>query len=323
MRFAFVLNPAAKSGRAAKQAPAVLRAAHDAGLDASLHLTEAPGHATPLARALAESHDVVVAVGGDGTVQEVIAGLVGADAAFGVIPMGTGNDLACALGMPTRIPASVSALAESAQVGAKPLDVGRLRWRDVRGDLHERTFANCVGAGFDGMAANEVLRYKRLGGRAAYLAAIVRTLRLWRSRDIVAEVRIADDAGEAPFGMEDAGEVFYSGPYFLCEIGNGHSIGGGIFLTPEAKPDDGVLDLCLAQPLSLRRVARVLPLAMKAAHMDEPEVSMGRARRVAIRALSGVLPMHADGEPLGDAQALDAEVVPNAIRALWGPGSDR
>ena len=185
-------------------------------------------------------------------------------------------------------------------------------------------FANCLGVGFDALAAVEVLRYKRLGGRAAYLAAIVRALRLWRSRALAVEIRTASGETDAPFGMENAGEVFYAGPFFLCEVGNGHSIGGGIFLTPEAALDDGALDLCLARPLSLRRIARVLPLAMKAKHMGEPEVSMSRAQRISIRATQGVLPVHADGEVLASAATVvDAEVIPGAIRALWGPGSDR
>ena len=335
MRFAFVLNPAARSGRAARVAPALREAARAAGVEAEIVRTERPGHGAELARAAAAAGaDALVAVGGDGTAQEVASGVhrargEGHGAAFGVVPVGTGNDLAAALGMPTAPAAAVAALAAAARGGARPLDLGRVRWQNATGPVHERLFANCVGVGFDGMAAGEVLRYKRLGGRAAYLAAVARSLRLWRRREIEAEIRTLDlpaagAAPEAPFGLAGAGEALYRGPYFLCEVGNGHSIGGGFYLTPEARPDDGALDLCLVRPLSLRRIARVLPLAMRAAHTAEPEVTMGRAGRIAVHAHRGGLPVHADGEPLASAaRTVDAEVLPGAIRALYGPGSDR
>lgn len=276
-----------------------------------------------MARELAEAADVVVAVGGDGTVQEVVSGLVGTEAVFGVVPFGTGNDLAHALRMPTKLRPAMEALAKGS-ADSRPLDVGHVRWTEDGRTINERVFANCVGAGFDGLAAIDAQRYKRLGGRAAYLAATVRALTRWKSRAIEVEIRTAEAGTDATIGLGDVGDLFYTGPYFLCEIGNGHSIGGGILLTPDAVPDDGALDVCLARPLSLRRVARVLPLAMKAAHTNEPEVSMGRAGRIAIRATRGTLPVHADGEPLSaNALIVDCEVLAGAVRAIWGPGSDR
>ncbi|MEM6327788.1 MAG: YegS/Rv2252/BmrU family lipid kinase [Bacteroidota bacterium] len=323
MRFAFVLNPAAKNGRAARAALDLQQHARTLGLDASVHLTDAPGHGTDLARRLTEAADVVVAVGGDGTVQEVVAGLIGTDAAFGIVPFGTGNDLAHALAMPTRLGPAMEAIAAGAP-DARPMDVGRVRWTEDGATVHERLFANCVGAGFDGLAALDALNFKRLGGRTAYLAAVVRTLWRWRDREIEVEIRTTEAGTDDAFDLPETGEVFYHGPYFLCEIGNGHSVGGGFLLTPDALLDDGALDVCLARPLTLRRIARVLPLAMRAAHTGEPEISMTRARRVALRATKGTLPVHADGEPVAhDALQLDIEVVPGAVRAIWGPGSDR
>ena len=266
----------------------------------------------------------MIAVGGDGTVQEVVRGLLGTDAVFGIVPFGTGNDLAHAIGMPTRVPDALRALARAREHGARPLDVGRVRWTEDGTTIHERHFVNCLGTGFDALVAAEVLRYKRLGGRAAYLAAVLRALRLWKRREIHVEVRLAAPGTDAPFGLPDSGRVLHSGPFFLCEIGNGHSVGGGFLLTPDAVPDDGALDVCLARPLSLRRMARVLPLAMRAAHTEEPEVTIARAPRIAVRATSGALPIQADGEAVAaGARALDAEVLPGALRAFWGPGSDR
>ena len=289
-----------------------------------MHPTEAPGHAVSLARGLAESHDVVVAVGGDGTVQEVVRGLVGTEAALGVVPFGTGNDLAHALGMPTRLPDALAVFAGASTEDATPLDVGRLRWTEDGSTIHERLFANAIGTGFDALVATTVPRFKRLGGNAAYLAAVLKTLRIWGKREIEVDIRLGDAGTGARFGLAEDGELFYSGPFFLCEVGNGHSVGGGFLLTPDAVPDDGAFDVCLARPLTLRRIARVLPLAMKAKHTREPEVSFARAGRIAIRAASGTLPIQADGEVIAEhARELDADILPGAIRAFRGPGSDR
>ncbi|MEM1057299.1 MAG: diacylglycerol kinase family protein [Bacteroidota bacterium] len=324
MRFAFVLNPAARSGRAARVALDLQTQARALGLDASVHLTDAPGHGTALAREVSREADAVIAVGGDGTVQEVVAGLVGSEAAFGIVPFGTGNDMAHALAMPTRLGPAMEALVAGLRSGPRPMDLGRVRWTEDGETIHERIFANCVGAGFDALAAIDALSFKRLGGKTAYLAAVARTLWYWREIEIEVEIRTTEAGTDAPFGLEGAGDLFYAGPYFLCEVGNGHSVGGGFLLTPDAVPDDGALDACLVRPLTLRRIARVLPLAMKAAHTNEPEISMTRAGRVAIRATLGALPVHADGEALTrSAQQIDVEVLPGAIRAIWGPGSDR
>ncbi len=318
MRFAFVLNPAARSGRAARDADRVLAGARALGLDASLHLTDRPRHATDLARGLAERHDVVVAVGGDGTVQEVAAGLVGTGATLGVLPLGTGNDLAHALGMPTRLPSALAALASGAPCA---MDLGRVRWTEPGGEMRERIFANSVGVGFDALVASQVPRYKRLGGRAAYLAATLGSLSLWRRRDLAIEVRT--HVPEASPG-EVASEVLYEGPFFLCEVGNGPSVGGGVLLTPEAVLDNGVLDLCLARAVGPVRIARLLPRAVRGTHTGAPEVVMGRAPRITLRATRGTLPVHADGEPVSaGAAVVELEVLPGAIRAIWGPGSDR
>lgn len=325
MRYAFVLNPAARNGRAARLAFSLQDQARRLGLDADVHLTQAPGHGTDLSRSLAEEADVVVAVGGDGTVQEVIAGLIGTDAVFGVVPYGTGNDLAHALAMPTRLGPAMEAIRDGAERGGgRALDVGRVRWTEDGETVQERVFSNAVGAGFDGEAAIDAASFKRLGGRTAYLAAVARTLWRWRDREIDVEIRTISDGSDAPFGLDHVGDLFYEGPYFLCEVGNGHSVGGGFLLTPDAVPDDGYLDVCLVRPLTLRRIARVLPLALKAAHTNEPEVSMSRAHRIAIRATKGTLPVHADGEITArNAVVLDCEVVPGAVQAIWGPGSDR
>ena len=327
MRYAFVLNPAAQSRRAARCRPALEAALRAEAVSYSLVETAGPGHATRLAREAARGADVVVAVGGDGTLHEVARGVCGTDAVLGVLPLGTGNDFAHAVGMPDELGEAVRALLAAEP---HPVDAGRVRWVEeasARARVHEAVFTNCLGVGFDALAAREARRYKRLGGRGAYLAAVLQSLWTWRQPAVEVTVSHEETAGAAPAkawapSREPArsapgeAERLHDGPFFLMEIGNGFSVGGGFLLTPEAVVDDGLLDVCLIDRISRPRVLRLLPTTFTGAHMGEPEVTMRRTRRVTIRS-AVPLPFHADGEILtAGATALDVAVLPGALRVL-------
>jgi diacylglycerol kinase family enzyme len=349
MRYVFVFNPAAQHGRAARQRPALDAALRAEGVSYSIVETEAPGHGVRLAREAAREAAVVVAVGGDGTIHEVARGVCGTGAAMGVLPLGTGNDFAHAVGMPDDLGEALRALLAAEP---QPVDVGHVRWRaGAGGEAVEREalFANCLGVGFDALAAREARRYKGLGGKGAYLAAVFQTLWTWKQPPVevlLSQEGIAEDivagAGEvvgtasaapapalaesppvprppstAPFGLTDGeAERLHGGRFFLVEVGNGFSVGGGFLLTPDAVVDDGLLDVCLIERASRARVLRLLPTAFTGAHVGEPEVTMRRARRVTIRS-AAPLPFHADGEILSaGATALDVAVLAGALRVL-------
>jgi diacylglycerol kinase (ATP) len=321
VRLAFVLNPAAQNRRAARARAQLAAALDRRGVRATLAETEAPGHATRLAAALAADHDAVVAVGGDGTVQEVARGLYGTGAALGVLPFGTGNDFAHALGMPDPFEQALDALLAAP---VRPVDLGRVRWEeeDAHGArvVREGLFVNCVGAGFDGLVALGVPRYKWMGGQTAYLAAVMRALRLWRQPGV--QIAVAPEPGGAePGGVRDDGALVpaYAGPLFLVMICNGHSVGGGFLLTPESVPDDGRLDVCVVGAITLARTLRLLPMTFTGGHVGAPEVTMRRAGRIVVRA-EAPLPVQADGEVISlGAHTLEVEVLPGALRAL-APG---
>ena len=142
----------------------------------------------------------------------------------------------------------------------------------------------------------------------AYLASVFETLRRWKG----VEAEVTGEGG--PDG--EGARALYRGPLFLCEVGNGFSVGGGFLLTPDALPDDGLLDVCVIRQMTIPRTLRILPTAFSGAHVTQPEVSMHRVRRVALRP-SAPVPMHADGEVLAmGARAIEVEVVPGALRAL-------
>ena len=202
MRYAFVLNPAARNGHAARLKPVLAKALRARDLEFTYLETEARGHATELARQAAQSHDLVVAVGGDGTVQEVACGVLGTKAVMGIIPAGTGNDFAKAVGMPKGLDEALSAMLSANTVA---VDVGRIRWQEKGEDglltEYEGVFTNCVGTGFDAATATATHRYKALGGRLAYIAAVLETLWKWRKPDVEVEIW----AGGMVEGGQEAG----------------------------------------------------------------------------------------------------------------------
>lgn len=279
-----------------------------AGVPFEVLLTERPNHASTLARRAAGRFDAVIAAGGDGTLQEVAAGLFGdtSGTVLGVIPLGTGNDFARHLNVPRRPEAAVPSLLSADEV---PVDGGIVRWREVSDThQHEAVFINAVGVGFDALVAAEAARTKWVRGVTGYVVAVLRTLRLWTQPTIEARSIVAE--GEA------WGEV-YRGPFFLAAVSNGTAVGGGFQLTPNARIDDALLDLCLvAGPLSLPRILYLMPKAIRGRHLDEPEVHMGRVQQVSLSINAGV-PIHVDGEILTrSAVEVNVAVQPGAFRML-------
>ena len=304
MRAVVLLNPAARGGRAGRARPALAAALAESGVSAEIVETTGPGAAEAAAREAAASADLVVAAGGDGTVHEVLNGVVGGEASFGVVPLGTGNDYALALGVPAGLEAACAALAT-----AEPftVDVGRVEWTDTGGEAHVRHFANGLGAGFDAHAARLAGDTKWLGGRTAYLAAIARTLWAWRRPSLRVRVTVGDAA-------------VFENDLFLCEIANGHSVGGGFLLAPDARIDDGLLDACIVRHVSTGRALRLLPTTFSGAHVGAPEVRMERAPRIVLEVLRGTVALQADGESLSlGAVHLVAEAVPGAL-TVRAPG---
>lgn len=321
--YAVLLNPAAANRRAGRERARLRHLLARTGAPFELLQTRAPGHATELAREASASFDVVVAAGGDGTLQEVAAGLAGArpGVALGLLPLGTGNDFARMLGIPRVPERAVEALLASEPV---VMDAGLARWREAEGGpWREGLFANAIGIGFDAYVAGRARGFKRLRGQGAYLAAVLSSLSAWAQP----EVRIELDAGAealAPDGTlgplpEDG--PFYRGPLFLASVNNGPSVGGGFRLTPHARADDGRLDLCLvAGPLSVARTLRLLPRAMRGRHLAEPEVASARLAALRLRAEAG-LPIHADGEIFTrGALEVVVEVRPGALLVLRPAG---
>lgn len=296
--FSFIVNPFAGARRVSPEEHPLVAEIRGHCPAAEVLVCDKPGQARQWARERSMRADhVVVAVGGDGTVHEVGGGLIGGRASMGVIPTGSGNDFAKMLTSP-RDPAA--AVAFLAQAPARRCDAGEVYIEHADGRAGTHYFLNGLGIGFDAAVAEAVNRARFLKGFPAYLAAAVR--QLFRYRPPVMSVAF--------------NEVSMTARQFLVALGNGRWAGGRFKLTPEARIDDGWLDLCRADAMKLRRVLRILPAVFAGRHGRFGEVSMARTRRLVVDCKEGCM-VHADGEVLARrAVKIRARVLPGALEVI-------
>jgi len=282
----YIVNPRAGRGRSTRFVAELgtRLAAH--GLEGEILATTGPGEATGLAREAARNGARrIVAVGGDGTAHEVVNGVAGSDAVFGLLPLGTGNDTALAMGIPADPEEALKVLAAGHTIR---VDLGR---------FDDRWFVNSLGLGFEAQVTIESTRIRGLRGFSVYLAAVVKALAGLRCPELVIRV----DGEER------------RGPRLLVCIGNGPRVGGGFLLTPDAVNSDGVLDVCIVDGMSRLRVLRTLPKAISGTHVTAPGISMTRGRVVELSSPDG-FPFHADGEVIDTRRnELRVEIVPGAL----------
>jgi diacylglycerol kinase (ATP) len=273
-----IVNPTAGGGRAARAMP-WLRERLGPRPEARIEVTSRPGDAESLAAdAAAAGHDRVIVIGGDGTVQEAVNGLLAhaSPAELGIVPLGSGNDLARSLGLPTELGAGwrVAVGRET-----RSIDVARAR----NGDGTERWFASAGGIGFDAqVAAAMIERSGWQAGRAGYLFTTLNELRRFSNRPI----RLTVD------GISSEHDVLF------VAIANGSYYGGGMRIAPDAQPDDGLLDVCIVGDISRLTAIRQLPNLYRGTHVRHPQVSMDRGRTIEVDG-DGATRVHLDGEPFG------------------------
>lgn len=301
MRIAVILNPVARHGWAGRQRRRLERALSAAGLAYDLHETRYRRHAVELAEHLAAEHDVVVAAGGDGTVNEVSRGLIraGGGAHLGLVPIGTGNDFTKMIGVPCQVEEAVDVLSRHRP---RCVDYGRFEWwEDADVPAGSGFFVNAIGLGFDAQVAVSVDRFRRLPGKAPYVAAVLQSLRQWRTP----RGRVQADAA-----------TVYAGKLFFATTSNGRCSGGGFYLSPGASVNDGHLDLIVLEEVSVGRVLQLLPRVLLGRHEGAPEVHTCRARSVEV-SVEAPLPVHVDGEIVTRrATRLHVEVVAGGLSIL-------
>jgi len=289
-----VANPRAGTGTrgvAERTAEALLAR----GITTRTAVTRGPGDATAIARdAVRDGVGLVVAVGGDGTVQEVVNGLPldGDGPVLGVVPAGSGCDLVRTFGL-DRAPEVLA--AHLASPHSTPLDVIRVETRDRDGRTVVRVAVNAVEVGFGGVVATTAARLPRRVGAARYRIGIVAA---WGSFRRV-PMRVVHDGG------------VHEGALCNVVVANGQFFGGGLHVAPRALPDDGALDLQAwgGTPTDVVRAARLLRTG---AHLARPDVRSWRTATVTVEAERPVR-VEADGEPVGWGPAT-CTVIPSAVR---------
>ncbi len=249
-----IVNPVAGGGRAGKLIPELHKRLKHYGIPYELVKTDAPDHATHLAEEAGNNNfDAVCAVGGDGTVNEVINGLGPEGPVFGVIPLGTGNDLARSLGISLQPLESVSLLAG-----------GRIRRIDL-GKEKDRLFSIIAGVGFPAEVMHRTNNYKGLlRGSMAIAYNVVKTVSLLQP---------------IPLELDLDGEKLIrqaSGVFIL----NTRFTGGGLMVAPDADPQDGLLDVVIMNNLSRGGLLGLLPRVYSGGHRNHPQVEFHRASKI-------------------------------------------
>jgi diacylglycerol kinase (ATP) len=298
-----ILNPVADMGHAWNVADDLRPLIKEYG-SADWSGTVYPTHATELAKQAGEQgYEMIIAIGGDGTVHEVINGIMQLPAdrrpALGVVPVGSGNDFAHAIGVPLR---SDRALAHALSGEPSAIDVG------VMTDEHGRKeyFDNTLGIGFDTVVTIRSHRLPLLRGFLMYLTAVIQTIIL----------------NHDPTGMQiDADGRKWHQQNIMLVMCNGPREGGGFLVAPDAKLDDGILHYAMIENCSRFTMFRIVPEVMKGTHGKFKQVTLGSCTSMSVTA-DHPMYVHADGEIYtgfgSNLRALTLQVLPSALKVVRG-----
>ncbi len=290
--FFFIINPAAGNGKALKKWNKVKDELQQKNVRFRSFFTERPGHAEHIARQIAEIHadhlESIIAVGGDGTIHEIINGLAfHEDIKIGYIPAGSGNDFARGFSIPH---APLDALATIIGKGGKTgqYDIGRVIFNSGKG--RQKRFANSVGAGFDAEVSKvaDEASYKpllnKVGlGRFAYLIALLKTMTAYKPADVTVTI--------------DGNTAVFEKVWFIT-ISNSPYYGGGMKISPAADPSDGILDVCIVYNLPVWKLLLLFGSVFFGWHKYLKEVELFTGRNISVKSESP-FPVHTDGEQAG------------------------
>jgi diacylglycerol kinase (ATP) len=295
-RTVFLVNPASDNGSTGRRWPELARRVSALGLTGDALFSTQPDHLRLLAQRAAEDDaTLIVAVGGDGTVNEVASGIAGMDGVeLAVIPRGTGVDFVRTYGIPAKLERAVEVALRGQ---TREIDAGRVGFRAWSGDAAEAWFFNAAGVGMSGAVAKRTNESsKALGGKVSYLWSTLAVFARWRNT----EVRVSVD------------EQIRGGRMHEVIVANGRFLGGGMMLCPEASPDDGLFDVLLIGDITKRDLVQTLPKIYRGTHLPHPKAELLRGRTVAVDS-DEPLPVQLDGEQPGTTP-VRFELVPHALR---------
>lgn len=293
-----IANPFSGKGRVGRDPEAFEKLIADVGIDFQLHLTQERGHAIELAEAaLADGYRFLVAVGGDGTINEVVNGMMDAqgprapEAVLGVVAAGSGSDFIKTFGLPQDPAEGVKHLAGD---NLFDVDVGRVTYTE-NGEQKQRYFPNIAEAGFGAEVVRRAEKLPRFLGRVRYLVSFWICLARFKLRD----------------GKVLLDGRTYEGRLTNLIVANAQFFGGGMHIAPKAHPGDGKFDVLIQKGTKRDYIAGITKV-FKAEHLPSPVIGEHHAARVEVTSETP-LPVEADGEVLGTTPAV-FEIIPGALR---------
>ncbi|MCP4168735.1 MAG: diacylglycerol kinase family lipid kinase [Chloroflexi bacterium] len=293
-----ILNPYSNRWGAGKQADLVSDTLQQLDYAFDLVKTAGPDEGIALAKTAAEQgFDPIVAAGGDGTISEVINGILeagaGERARLGILPLGSANDYAFQVGIPLDVEGACRLLVAAEH--ERTLDAGR---------INDRYFMNDITIAFGAQVNIEAAKIKRLRGSLLYLGGVFKALRHYRLPII---------------NCEWDGGVLENKSILLAYIGNGWRTGGVFHLTPDAVKDDGLFDFIVADGMGRLTALRLLPSTFSGSHIHDPRVMVARCTWLRMTS-EDPLPALVDGEIIHrEAHELYIEILPKALRVIVGP----
>lgn len=312
MRTKVIVNPTSSNGHTGREWHRVEAQMRQVVGDVAVEFTSAPGVATPMARAALEAgFERIVAVGGDGTVNEVVNGFFAPDgtprnpeAEFAMLMTGTGGDFRKTFGLPRDLGGQVAALKTGI---VRRIDIGRLEFTGHDGSRQTRFFDNIASFGISGRVDREVNAadvIKRLGGKAAFGWGTLMALIAYRNQDVT----LSFDDGPA--------EARRINVVAVC---NGRFFGGGMMIGPDALPDDGLFDVVTIGDITLWEAIKNSPSVYKGEHIRRSKIEVRRARRLAALPVAGAeVLLDVDGEAPGRLPA-SFTLMPAALKLRLPP----
>jgi diacylglycerol kinase (ATP) len=292
-----IINPSAGAGKTARKWPEIKEILRNSGLEFEYAMTQASGHAIDLAKSAAKSGcKMVVSVGGDGTISEVVQGLFQAnclkDIMLGIISSGTGADYIRSAGIPRSIPVACQLLLKPK---TRPLDVGVIEFYDG----NKRLFVNFAGLGF----ATDVVKattqkYKALGAMPSYLLGLLSTLISYQNQEISITI----------------GERTEERKTVTVLISNGKYAGGGMMTTPHADLSDGLFDVLIVDNMTKADLLFSVPRIYNGTHLTHPKVLVKKVKEIKINSKDKIC-IQADGDIIGESPAR-FYVLPGALNLI-------
>lgn len=290
MKHLFIVNPVAGKGRGSVYVE-VIKGIMGNQKDYIIEVTKHSGHATQIAKQYTSKEDYIVyAVGGDGTINEVVNGMVGSKSILAIVPTGSGNDFIRTIYPPYSQKTLIHRLLEG-----KTISVDLMQ-------INHKYFLNIASVGLDAEIAFHASAFKKIKfikGEVAYILSLFRTLLTYKSQ----RLKVSLD-----------GEEVCNKKILLLAMANGRFYGGGIQIAPRAKIDDAKVDICMVRELKLSKILPLILKLFKAQHEAADEVEVYRARHMKIEGIDHFR-VNIDGEII-EADQVTMEVVEKAIQVM-------